>query len=94
MSPFPPSGGPRPAKNAFKPERTPSQGRLARLLATIPIELQREGLSLTALQASLKGRARGNWHPGELGAGLRRLGFQRRRNWRGADRFRALWYPA
>ena len=42
--------------------------------------MQREGLSLAALQASLRGRRRGNCHPGELGAALRRLGFARRRN--------------
>ena len=47
--------------------------------------------SSTTLQASLRGRSRGNCHPGELGAALRRLGFERRRNWRGADGFRAIW---
>jgi hypothetical protein len=65
--------------------------RLTRLLATIPIEVQREGLSLAALQTSLRGRGRGNCHPGELGSALRRLGFVRRRNWRAADGFRATW---
>src|ERR1700730_4751105 len=35
------------------------------LLATIPLDLQREGLSLSSLQASLRGRWRGNCHPGE-----------------------------
>ena len=34
-----------------------------------------EGLSLSSLQASLRGRSRGNCHPGELGAALRRFGF-------------------
>ncbi len=70
---------------------TPLDDRLARLLATIPIEVQREGLSIAALQVSLRGRRRGNCHPGELGAALRRLGFERRRDWRGADGFRAIW---
>jgi len=56
--------------------------------------VQLEGLSLAALQASLMGRRRGNCHPGELGAALRRLGFEQRRNWRGADGFRALWRKA
>ncbi len=60
---------------------TPLEHRLARLLATIPEEVQREGISLAVLQASLKGRWRGNCHPGELGAALRKLGFERRRNW-------------
>jgi hypothetical protein len=40
---------------------------------------------------SLRGRWRGNAHPGEVGAAVRKLGFERRRNWRGADGFRALW---
>ena len=70
---------------------TPLEDRLTRLLATIPIEMQREGLSLAALQTSLRGRRRGNCHPGELGAALRRLGFERRRDWSGVDGFRALW---
>ena len=32
--------------------------RLAQLLATIPVEVQREGLSLVALQVALRGRSR------------------------------------
>ena len=68
----------------------PLEDRLARLLATIPIEVQRGGLSLATLQTSLRGRWRGNAHPGEIGRALRRLGCERRRNWRGADSFRAL----
>ena len=59
---------------------TPLEDRLARLLATIRIDVQREGLLLAAFQTSLRGRRRGNCHPGELGAALRRLGFERRRN--------------
>ena len=73
---------------------TPLESRLARLLATIPPDVQREGLSLPTLQASLRGRWRGNVHPGELGAALRHLGFTRRRRWGGAgDSFHALWFP-
>ena len=34
------------------------EDRLTRLLATIPMEVQREGLSIAALQASLRGRRR------------------------------------
>jgi hypothetical protein len=52
---------------AARERLTPIEERLARVLATIPIELQREGLSLPALQTSLRGRWRGNCHPGELG---------------------------
>lgn len=73
---------------------TPLEHRLARLLATIPEEIQREGLSLSVLQASLKGRWRGNCHPGELGAALRKLGFERRRNWRLDGASPALWRKA
>jgi hypothetical protein len=69
-------------------------GCLTRLLTTIPSEAQREGLSLSSLQASLRGRSRGNCHPGELGQALRRLGFQRQRDWSGADGFRAIWRKA
>ena len=47
---------------------TPLDARLTRLLATIPIDVQRDGFSLSALQAALRGRSRGNCHPGELGA--------------------------
>jgi hypothetical protein len=65
-----------------------------RLLATIPPDVQREGLSLSSLQASLRGRSRGNGHPGELGNAMRKLKYVRRRNWAGdAGGFRALWYP-
>jgi hypothetical protein len=62
------------------------------LQATIPIEVQREGLSLSSLQASLRGRWRGNCHPGDLGNALRKLGFKRERRWHDEGGFRALWY--
>jgi hypothetical protein len=55
------------------------------------VERQEEGLSLPWLQTSLGGRWRGNRHPGELGAALRKLGFTRHRQWRGATGFRAVW---
>jgi len=70
---------------------TPLEDRLSRLLATIPAELQREGLSLPALQAALRGRWRGKAHPGEIGIALRRLGFVRVRQWSGEEGFQALW---
>ena len=73
---------------------TPLEDRLARLLATIPIEILHDGLSLASLQASLRGCWRGACHPGELGAALRRIGFVRRRRWSDSCGFRALWYPA
>jgi len=68
--------------------------RLEKLLATIPVEIQAEGLSLNSLQASLKGRWRGSCHPGELGKALRKLGFKRVRRWSGGDGFKALWFPS
>lgn len=71
----------------------PIEERLSRLLATIPSEIQLEGLSLASLQASLRGRWRGNCHPGELGTALRKLGFKRERRWHDATGFCALWYP-
>jgi len=50
------------AAQATRERLTPLDERLTRLLATIPIEVQREGVSLAALQASLRGRRRGNCH--------------------------------
>ena len=76
---------------AARERLTPVEERLARVLATIPVELQREGLSLTSLQTSLRGRWRGNCHPGELGTALRKLGFTRQRRWHGENGFQAVW---
>lgn len=72
---------------------TPLQDRLARLLTTIPAEVLAGGVSLSALQAGLKGRWRGSCHPGELGVALRKAGFVRRRQWSDDDGFRSLWFP-
>jgi hypothetical protein len=72
---------------------TPLNTRLEKLLSKIPIEIQNEGLSLNALQASLTGKWRGTCHPGELGTALRKLGFKRERRWSGDYGFRAMWYP-
>jgi hypothetical protein len=82
------------AKQDARERLMPLEDRLARLLATIPIEVQRKGLSLASLQASLRGRSRGNCHPGELGNALRKRGFKRVRRWRGDGGFKALWFPA
>jgi hypothetical protein len=77
---------------AARERLTPLDERVGRLLATIPIEVQQEGLALPALQAALRGRWRGNCHSGELAAALRRRGFERKRNWRSnAEGFRATW---
>jgi len=71
----------RAATHALRERLTPLEERLSRLLATIPMEMQREVLSVPILQASPRGRWRGNCHPGELGAALRKLGFKRERRW-------------
>ena len=86
----------RAETKAARDRLTPLEKRLARLLASIPREVQAEGLSLTALQGQLRARGRGHsrCHAGELGAALRRAGFVRERRWRGgAEGFHALWYP-
>jgi hypothetical protein len=67
----------RAATQASRERLVPLEERVARSLKTVPAEIQREGLSLASLQASLRGRWRGNCHPGELGSALRKLGFTR-----------------
>ncbi len=72
---------------------TPLDERLSKLLATIPPELKSEGLSLPAIRTMLAGKWRGKCHPGELGIALRKLGYQRRRNWSDESKsFCALWF--
>ena len=74
---------------------TPLEDRLAKLLVTIPSEIKSQGLSLPALRTMLAGKWRGKCHPGELGIALRRLGYERRRNWNdGSQSFCALWYQS
>jgi hypothetical protein len=72
----------------------PLEVRLQRVLSSIPLDEQRAGLSLATLQISLRGRYRGNAHPGELGRALRKLGFVRERAWRSDTQFSALWRRA
>ncbi len=84
----------RAETEAARERLTPLDDRLSRLLATIPRDIQCEGLSVTTLQRYLRGRSRGHCHPGELGTALRKLGFVRKRRWDGDAGFRALWYPA
>jgi len=72
---------------------TPLEDRLAKLLTTIPLEIKNQGLSLPAIRNMLAGKWRGKCHPGELGIALRKLGYQRRRNWSNETQsFCALWY--
>ena len=71
---------------------TPLEERLKRLLSQMPEEMVAKGLSLDELRRLLAGKWRGNCHPGELGAALRKLGFVRRRNWSDAEGgFKARW---
>lgn len=71
---------------------TPLEHRLKAVLREIPESLQREGLSLPTLQTMLRGRWRGNAHPGDVGRALKHLGFRRERKWRGeAEGFKAIW---
>ena len=81
----------RAATQAARERLTPLEERLSRLLATIPSEIQREGLSLASLQASRRGRWRRLRHPGELGTALRKLNFKRERRWHNEGGFRAVW---
>jgi hypothetical protein len=77
----------------WKERLTPLEERLAKLLSTIPNEIKDEGVSLCALRTMLTGKWRGNCHPGELGDALRKLGYQRKRNWsNGNSSFNALWF--
>ena len=57
----------------------PLHTRLQKLLDTIPLSVQTEGLYILDLQARLRGRKSGKPHVGELAEAMRRLGWQRRR---------------
>lgn len=73
---------------------TPLVERLQALLDRIPNEIKAQGLSLVELRKMLRGRHRGNVHPGELGAALRALKYSRVRRWvqrAGANGFAAVW---
>lgn len=72
----------------------PLHTRLQRLLDTIPPSAQHQGLSLLDLQARLRGRKGGLPHIGEMGAAMRKLGWQRRRAWSNENTaFSSRWYP-
>ena len=87
----------QPQANAVEHQREhlgPLDARLRRVLDQIPQSTQLEGLSLLDLQVRLRGRKGGLPHIGELGAAIRRLGWQRRRRWSDHDAaFAAKWYP-
>jgi hypothetical protein len=83
------------AKEAAVLRITPLEDRLKKVLSTIPIETQREGLSLTSLRILLRGRQGRNCHCGDLGEALRALNFQRRRSYASGENsgYSARWYP-
>ena len=82
------------AKEDYTASLAPLHARLRKVLDQIPQSTQLEGLSLLQLQACLRGRKGGLPHIGELGAAIRRLGWQRRRRWSDHDAaFAAKWYP-
>ncbi len=74
---------------------TPLEDRLKKLLSEMTEEVIAQGLSLDSLRRLLAGKWRGNCHPGELGAALRKLGYFRPRDWSDAESgFRAQWIKA
>jgi hypothetical protein len=74
---------------------TPLEVRLKKLLADMPLEILAKGISLDSVRRLLAGKWRGNCHPGELGAALRKLGFTRRRSWSDDEGgFKAKWFSA
>jgi hypothetical protein len=80
------------AEQEARDRMTPLEQRLKALLRDVPESLQSEGLSLPVIQTMLRGRWRGNAHPGDVGRALRHLGFTRTRRWRGESiGFQALW---
>jgi hypothetical protein len=81
------------AKQAAAEFLTPLENRLEKLLEKIPIEDQRSGLSLSSLRIMLRGRQGKHAQCGELGDALRKLGFERRRDWSGnSGGFHTRWY--
>ncbi|MES2663047.1 MAG: hypothetical protein V4629_07070 [Pseudomonadota bacterium] len=80
------------AKESWLHAMTPLEGRLKILLDNIPDSVKSEGLSLPVIQKMLKGRWRGNAHPGELGNAMRKLGYKRVRLWKKTnDGFKTVW---
>lgn len=76
------------------PSLVPLPTRLQLLLDTIPDCAKHPGLSLLELQAQLRCRKGGLPHIGEMGAVMRKHGWQRRRQWSEENTaFSSRWYP-
>ena len=57
-------------------------------------EVQIDGISLEALRKMLRGVKGRGCHCGAIGEELRRMGWQRERNWKKTENgFRAFWFP-
>jgi len=70
----------------------PLLDRVKKLLDTIPLADQQQGLALTELQMRLRGRKGKRCHPGELAECLRQLKFSRSRSWKeGRTGFCSRW---
>ncbi|MBN8438095.1 MAG: hypothetical protein J0L95_08640 [Candidatus Accumulibacter sp.] len=80
----------------WKERLTPLDQRLAKLLAAIPESIKAEGLSIDALRVQLAGRFAQTSRACDVAAALRKLGWTRKRCWRGDESpqgFRATWHP-
>lgn len=81
------------AQQKFATRFYPMRERIRKILKHMPREVQQEGVSLELLRSNLAGKYRGQAAPREVAAGLRELGWERRRNWTKDGPFIALWYP-
>jgi hypothetical protein len=83
----------RQAALAQAKDFAPLDERLKKVLEDLPPDLLREGVGLRVIQERLRGRKHGHAHCGEVGAALRRLGFEKKRDWRAraTGGHRALW---
>lgn len=83
---------PAPETNRDRAKLIPMAERIEKVLAAIPPEELEAGIRIEALCERLAGKYRGHAQAGEVGAGLRKLGYVRVRCWRGDDTgFRSLW---
>jgi hypothetical protein len=78
----------------FKELATPLVDRLRVLVATIPPEQAKHGMSIEWFRTRLRGKYCRHAMAGDVAQALRELGWIRRRGWRESeDGFRARWFP-